>query len=347
MKTEHRPGLPVYVERGGECVYCPPGVATGVQMFAFILRGDTASLQEMFDRYLNTPSRGAVQFEPAGDLFVLNFTTLDHVGALTPPDIERGYFTESEMAIWTLGYDRVSDTYATFVPYMVVDQGAAMAMGREVYGFPKQLGVVHMPQPGGAADGFRLQVMGVQQWGADQKFELHDLIQIRQTEPNVPPPDAQFGSQLELVLALSRLAQDDSGLGGSTRLPGTGGAKGRRREDGPDMLDALELLADETLPMVFLKQVRDGQMPLRACYQAVQRADFVVTNYRGAQRLPGTFRIDIDDLANEPIRRDLGLPSGPLEPVDAFVVDFDFTLSVAEEIWRSDTAPMVRAKRSG
>ena len=345
MTTNRTGGLPVYVERGGECVYCPPGVATGVRMYAFIVKGDALALAEMFDRYLNVPSDGAVQFEPAGELFVLNFTTLNHVGALTPPDVERGYFTESEVAIWSLGYDRVSDTYATFVPYMVVDQGAAMAMGREVYGFPKQLGEVDMPPEAGPYDAFQLRVRGVQQWGADQRFDLHPLVDITQTDTDVPPPDDGFGSQLELVLAMSKLAQEDPGLGSAVRLPGVG-SKDRRNASGPDMLDALELLTDETLPMVFLKQVRDGRMPLRACYQAVQRADFVVTAYRGATRLPGTYRIDIHDLANEPIRRDLGIPAGPLEPVDAFVVDFDFTLSVAEEIWRSDPPPRVSAARS-
>lgn len=338
--------LPLYVERGGECVYCPPGVATGVRMYAFIMRGDQAALQEMFDRYLNTPSRGAVQFEPAGDLFVLNFTTLAHVGALIPPDLERGYFEESEVAIWCLGYDRVSDTYSTFVPYMVVDQGAAMAMGREVYGFPKQLGKVTMPADDGPYEGFRLQVMGVTEWGPHQRFAPMDLVSIDPVDAAAPPPASGIGSQLELVLAMAALAREDDGLGAMVRPPG-GDPKDRHRTDGPNMLDALELLAEETLPMVFLKQVRDGQMPLRACYQAVQQADFKVTAYRGAYELPGPFRVTITDMVNEPIARDLGLVGNVHTPVAAFMVDFDFTLSVAEEIWRSSSAPTVRAKRNG
>ena len=99
------------------------------------------------------------------------------------------------------------------------------------------------------------------------------------------------------------------------------------------------MLSAQTLPMVFLKQVRDGRMPLYACYQAIQKADFVVTGYRGAGHLPGSYRVHIEELVSDPIRRDLGFAKDdPLTPVAAFWVDFDFTLSIAEEIWRARPA---------
>ena len=95
--------------------------------------------------------------------------------------------------------------------------------------------------------------------------------------------------------------------------------------------------------MVFFKRdSHDARTPLYACFQGIHAADFVVTGYRGAGHLPGRYRAsDIADLANEPIRRDLGLPDGPLTPVGAFWVDFDFTLSVGDEIWRAAVPPTV------
>jgi hypothetical protein len=329
-----RSGLAKYVERGGEIVYSPPGVATGVRMYAFVLLADANHLQRMFDRYLNDPSGGAVDFEPAGSLIVLNFTTLEHVGALTPPDDRRGFFLENEMAIWTLGYDRQRSTYETFVPYMVVDHGAALAMGREVYGFPKQLGVVKMPDPGGRPDEFVLSVDGVPAWGPRQQFELHPLIRIHQTDTDAPLPTHGFSSQGHLVSEMARLLAEHPDV-----------MRVARDDHAGDDLDhaarAAELLATETLPMVFLKQIRDGRLPLHACYQAIQTADFVVTGFRGAGQLPGEYHIEIDDLANEPIRRDLGLPDGTIVPVGAYWVDFDFTLSIAQEIWRAPTPPRI------
>ena len=329
-------GLPTYVERGGEVVYSPPGVANGVQMYAFMLRADVDRMQLMYDRYLNGPSGGAVQYEPAGSIIVLNFTSLARVGALTPPDVERGYFAESEVAIWTLAYDRVSGEYATFVPYMVVDRGSAMAMGREVYGFPKQLGQVTMPSLDEPTTTFALEVDAVRNWGPGEPFEQQRLITITSSNDTAPPPESDFVSQQHLVGAMAALIGEDSGL--LSRIAG-----------GPDQLDhaanAVELLAQQRLPMVFLKQIRDGHMPLQACYQAVQTAEFVVTGFRGAGQLPGSFVVDIAEFANEPIRRDLGLPAGPIDPVGAFWVDFDFTLSTAQVVWASNAATVTVRSR--
>ena len=106
--------LPKYVERGGEIVYAPPGVATGVRMYAWMLQADQARLSRMYDRYLNEPTDNELLFTPAGSVVVLNFTTMRRIGALTPPDVERGYFSESEVAIWTLGLDEQSGTATTF-----------------------------------------------------------------------------------------------------------------------------------------------------------------------------------------------------------------------------------------
>jgi hypothetical protein len=308
-------------------------------MYAFLLTGDMRHLQQMYDRYLNGPCGGLVEYEPAGPLVVLNFTTLNHVGALTPPDSQRGYFLENEVAIWSLGYDSRHERYSTFVPYMFVDQGSAMAMGREVYGFPKQLGVVTLPGPDDRPDAFLLETPGVATWGPNEQFTPQPLITITQTDVGAPNYQHDFSSQAHLVAELAAVIAQDPGV---TGVMGGGGAAA----DIDHAARAAELLASETLPMVFLKQIRDARTPLFACFQAIHAADFVVTGYRGAGHLPGRYSIDIKDLANEPIRRDLGLPDGPLTPVGAFWVDFDFTLSVGDEIWRAAVPPTVVARPS-
>ena len=329
--------MPPYIQRGGEVVYAPPGVATGVRMYAFLIRADTPHLQRMYNRYLNDPSGGIVDYEPAGPLIVLNFTTLKQIGALTPPDNERGYFSENEVAIWSLGYDSQHDRYSTFVPYMFVDQGSAMAMGREVYGFPKQLGAITMPTSDERPDIFRLETPGVEIWGKHEQFTPQHLITVTQTEPDAPPYQNDFSSQAHLVAEIASIMAEDPGV-----------VDAIERGDPADRLKhaarAAELLASETLPMVFLKQIRDAATPLLACFQAIHAADFKVTGYRGAGHLPGEYRIDIADLANEPFRRELGLPAGPLTPVGAFWVDFDFELSVGDEIWRADAPPRVAVR---
>lgn len=322
---------PLYVERGGELVYSPPGVANGVHMWGFFLEADEQLLQQMFDRYLNVPSHGTTSFEPAGSLFALVFTTLDRVFAQQPPDVYRGYFKESEVAIWTLGYDRARDEYATFVPYMVVDQGSALAMGREVYGFPKQLGTVEMAPEDDPTE-FTLHVPGVKEWGEAERFEPHRLIRITRAAGGPSKGTSTASSKAELVEQVIERVFSRRGLATEDR---GGDWRARIRGD----LKVLELMAADVVPMVFLKQIRDARMPLHAAYQAVQLADFVVWSFRGGGSLEGDYEVELEDLANEPIRRELGLPEGTLLAEGGFWADFDFTLAVTEELWTAPTGP--------
>ncbi len=256
---------------------------------------------------------------PVGSTIVLNVVELNRVGALTGPDDVRGYFHESEMAIWTLGYDEVTESYTTFVPYMIVDRGAAMAMGREVYGFPKQLGTVTFPSE--SAPEFTVTVDGVRTWGVNSEFRPQPLLTIPWPFDPIDSYDVDFGSQVELVDGLADVLWTDRGF--------------KPRADG-DLFDrltgALQLLSEETLPMIFLKQIRDARRPTKACYQGIHFADFKVTGFRGAGRLPEP-TLKLNNLANVPIRRELGLAAGDLTAIAAFWVDFDFTLSVAERVW--------------
>jgi hypothetical protein len=317
----------MYIERGGEIVFSPPGRARGVRMYSFILRADPKRLGALFDRYLNAPSKGKVAFEPAGSLFVLNFTSLGKVGAMRGPDEELGYFRESEMAIWTLGYDQNRDEIVTFVPYMIVDQGPALAMGREVFGFPKQLGQVEMPGRDEAVDRFSLHLPGLESWGPGQEFTMKKLVEIKSSDPGAGVATESFDSLVELTVRLGEIVLDDPGL----LTPG--------EEDPFESLGKmLEMLATASLPMVFFKQIRDAQEPRRACHQSVQLAEFIVTKFDGAAVMEGKWDIDLVDLANEPIRRELGLPKGTLTPIGAFWVDFDFDLTVTEQLWSADTA---------
>jgi Acetoacetate decarboxylase (ADC) len=330
---------PLFIERGGECVYSPPGVADGVHMYGFLLDADPKCMQQMFDRYLNTPGQGSVSFEPAGSLLAVVFTTLDRVFAQDPPDINRGYFQESEVAIWTLGYDRIRNEYATFVPYMVVDQGSALAMGREVYGFPKQLGSIGMSPIDDPVE-FTLDVQGVKQWGAAERFETHRLITINRTTGAPTDRSSTAGSKSNLVDTIVERVFSRRGLATADR-----GGPWRSRILGD--LKMLELMAADIVPMVFLKQIRDARLPLHACYQSISLADFVVQAFRGGGPLEDDYVIELNDLANDPIRREFGFPDGPLTPEGCFWANFDFTLAVSEEIYRAPTGPPDVTVRTG
>jgi hypothetical protein len=234
---------------------------------------------------------------------------------------------------------------------MIVDRGSAMAMGREVYGFPKQLGVVSFPDD--AEKAFRVDVDAVRTWGPDHEFTRQRLLTVPWSESQLGPPPVDFTTQEQLVRELAKAATDDPGL--------MQGVTGASDEDDIDHLaGAVELLVSRTLPMVFLKQIRDARQPTRACYQAIHTANFEVTGFRGAGRLRGKPTLLLEDFDNIPICRELGLDgcrqstdgtgsagtAHELVPIDSFWVDFDFNLTVAEEVWVQPQGPAAAASVS-
>ena len=328
--------MPYYVEHGGEVALCPPGVAMGTRAYCFMLEADRTKLAEMFDRYLDAPSMGAVHYEPVGSLVVLMFANIAHLSATLPPDVRMGYMVEREVALWTLGYDTVRQQFSMFNPYMIVNHPWAMAMGREVYGFPKQLGVVTLPDDG-KPDKYALDLPGVKQWGPDQEFAWHRFLDVVETgaDTAAAPPDFSSAAR-ELVTATAGVVLAHRA---EMSPDATGQSSGSSAERDAKLL---EVLSFETMPIVLLKQIRDAQTPMHACFQAVQLADFQVLGFRGAGQLPGSHSVQIQELANEPLRRELGFAAGPVAAVTAFWVDFDFMVTVSQELWRANCeAPSV------
>ena len=54
-----------------------------------------------------------------------------------PPDRDKGLFTEQEFAVWVPVIEPKLGPFWLH-PYMVVDNPYAMALGRELYGFPEE-----------------------------------------------------------------------------------------------------------------------------------------------------------------------------------------------------------------
>ena len=86
------------------------------------------------------------------------------------------------------------------------------------------------------------------------------------------------------------------------------------------------------IPMVFLKQFRDGVEPDRACFQAVQECNTTLTRFHDARVYFHRYEVEIGEFASHPIRSDFGFPAGPLKVDVAFWVKFDFNLEVCTEV---------------
>jgi len=177
--------MQTYIDRGGELVYQPPFVSDDVEYYGFILDADKIQLQELCDRYLNAAIGSARRFVPAGGFVLLACCNLPSLRSIAPPHSNFGRFVEREVAFWVLVIDKVKQRLFWFIPYIFVDNTYAMAMGRELYGFPKSMGTIGIPpSPEEAAD-FWLETLVLKKHSSLSKAAvLRPRLQLRPPVPS-------------------------------------------------------------------------------------------------------------------------------------------------------------------
>jgi len=314
--------LPSYVNRSGEQVYLPPFAATGTRLFGFAVH---ASLQaqktRICDLSLNAPLGGVQRFVPVLDQVFFVFNSIDALQSTAPGWENTGSFTEMEAAVWMLVADTETDRMFWYHPYMLVDNAYALSMGREIYGFPKSLGWFELPTGPDAPELLSVETMGVRQWGPDAKGERQPLFSVRRTAG----PEFPAEGVLESITEASQLMSELVGLS-SLDLPWLEELKLSAR--------FLEDVLNLRLPMVFLKQFRDGLMPTQAVAQSIQEVNVQLTAFHGARIYGDSFEVVIHDMDSHPIRTDLGLPDGPIAVEYAFWTCFDFTIGPCTAAWK-------------
>lgn len=234
---------PVYLSRGGEQVFEPPYVAEGVQFFGFIVKADNTSLQAICDRYLNGPS-GSRDFSPLVPFAMFVFNKIEQMYAKSPPDNNRGWYSEQEGAVWMLVWDSKRGKPLWYHPYMVVDSSYAMAMGREIYGFPKEIGWFQVPDGPRVPNTLSVKTVLVKTLTANTQAKpgLLFAASLSKDATSTPPymEVKDLNALTEAVTQRLVLARYANG----------------------DRLKALSL----PMPMIFLKQFRDSVDPKRTCF---------------------------------------------------------------------------------
>jgi hypothetical protein len=319
---------PRYVETGGELVFRQPFIAEGVRMYSFVLDADVNKLNRWLDRSFNEPLRDRFAYRAHGRHMLLSFVRTRRLLA-GPPD-QFGFLDELEVAIWILAQDCKNQGAKPVwaVPYMFVATPAPLATGREVYGFPKQLGTITIPKDLTTTPETLL-LCGPTLERFDPDAEVKDGVILQAWRDAIPEKlqpiwDAGKGpDQFDLAKALA-------------------GRRGRRFRTMLRLLQEAPLLtalggqlARRKVPIVLLKQFRSVLDPDRACYQAVVGVDLEITAFRQLGVLPDDYTVKLEKLANEPFFRELGL-TGELKPQTAFWLDFDFKLESAKSVARLD-----------
>ncbi|GAB4517987.1 MAG: hypothetical protein OHK0046_25180 [Anaerolineae bacterium] len=307
----HSARIPQYVDRNE--VYPPPYTCAGVKMFGFIFQADQDKLIQFCNRTLNFNDKR--HYRPITPYVMVTYTFMSQVRAAPPYD-QRGWFTETEVAVWvpTFGMNHVLGSWvidpfhpAFYTPYIFVDNPIAIAGGREIYGFPKQWGQTQMPHSHTEPQVFTTDVFALKTFSPDSQGGQMRLMDITRTyTPTEEPQPYQ---------SLSHLFSDVLGRFGHTI------------ESGVTLAEDLFRLQ---VPMVFLKEFRDIDSEVNACYQAITEASAQVTRFSG-WHLPGTYQMTLEDLASVPLFDDLGLQSQTSH--FNFWLDIDMTLGLGQRVW--------------
>jgi hypothetical protein len=310
--------LPGYVERDGDWVWRPPGRLTRVTMHLFVLSAATQALEALCEEVVARPTGGTFRAEPVPPgLVLLTCADIGRGWSEDPDDRRRGWMTERDVGflvpVLLGGPD--GGGVVNLLPYLYVDNFAAVLIGREIFGFPKVLGAMAF-----AERPLRFSVRGQAVARFDPNARVDEsalLVEVREKAPSA------FDELLDALRGtLGRAPTIEELTGEACRLVAAA------------LPGGLVPTGWVRIPMAFLKQFRDAEHRGRACHASLVRADAGIDELRSLRILRGAFEVELPRYDSLRIAERLGLGSGPIvEPVVALRAELDFTLPHGRTLW--------------
>ena len=299
--------MPMFAPLPGDIVGAPPYRATGCLTQGLFLKGDRAAQQRFCDLALNGPAGGALVFEAVMDLVLMTAIYADTMGSVNPLDSDKGVMQEWDVGFWTAvrggrpGDEANWKSY--WLPsYLFVDSPAAMAAGREVYGYPKTTATFENRGQDHGDPTVTLVVQHFPVFGPDKRPVTGPLVTVTTDAPTVPAPG---------LLENSR---------------GGVGAVQRRRADPPQLPAAA--LAGAGHAAVLLRQARDPVAIGQASLQEILLVTPEPTHITGIGLLHAPTVVEFTPSASHPIMETLGLALSQVGEL-GFWVEQDFEVGPA------------------
>lgn len=310
--------LPDYIDAGSAFpVFRGPYLQKDAQLAAFLFPADLSALSALCNQSLNAAADTPFEYVPLLSSVLVVYADM-LVSSLDERDSQVGLIPETELGFWlpTVAMQKTAagslpHHLAWFIPYLLVDEGNAIATGREVYGFNKQ--AASFNKAGNIqAPNFSAEVMGFEQFGPTALAQRQPLLEI--TTANAPASQGQWpdwesaqSSLSDMFLAETRNDLDDG------------------------ILTLAAQTALQNIPLVFLKQFRDARHAQKACYQAVVEAPLQIEAFHGGGFFSQPAELSLRTLASHPLMRMLGLKENQATGMGAWL-KVDFTLGLGTEL---------------
>ena len=309
--------LPDYADHGsGFPVFRGPYLQKDARLAAFLFPSDMESLTALCDRDLNVSSSFDYKYVPLTSRLMLVFADM-LISSRDERDAQVGLIPETEVSFWVLtvamqktqgGY--VPHHLAWFLPYLLVDEGNAIATGREVFGFNKLAAQFQKPERIQKPE-FTADVLGFKEFGADsiaQRGRLLALSTSSSTDLTRPSDLASIKNKMA-----DELLKNISSLGGG-------------------LVEFAARFINDRIPLVFLKQFRDAQNTHKACYQRLIEAPLKVEMFYEGGFFSEPYTLQISSLASHPLAQRLGLKEADQNSTFGAWMRVDFALDNGVEV---------------
>ncbi|MEL6218105.1 MAG: hypothetical protein AAFR79_06500 [Pseudomonadota bacterium] len=299
-----------------------PYVQKGGQLHTFCVQGDIDLIDQFLDQMFKEPSDGVVDYEAAMATMFVSFAYFPSVHAMNPVDVNRGVLPERDAALWTLARRRGTLFEFRWIPlFLFVDSGSAMATGREVYGFPKQMGTFDMPIDGAPNNGpFRVSASVLNPYSPTTVAEKKPIF--------------EFVAKKEEHGLLHEI--EDVAEGVFSRI-----GEAIRDASHSEVVEALggkSWLFDLPVTMAFLKQFPSTADQTKACFQSIVEADARTLEVRNGGWTKTEYTGRIFSYDSHPFHTTFGIPEGEIDVGHALFADFDFEMELGQDIWTAGAA---------
>lgn len=314
----------------GSLGFPPPFRESGAQFYTFVFSSSQEKLQKVCDNWFNIPSGGAVRYEPLLPVVLVSFARYASSAPASPPFDQWGFvpYHEAIFSIFAVRLKKVGGIWlaehvGALVPYIFVDDTIAMAAGREVYGMPKTMAKIGLPEGPHAPDlEFSLETVSTPRFSPDEPFRSMPIASLSQAG------EAEKG-QLHVWEDMEAAFKAIQGIvfgGHQIHLPSAG-----------LLLEVADMFLERKLPFSSLRQLRSLSAPDQAAYQSIVDFSARMERFERAGLLPGHFRLSLPENALYPISEDLGLADGQ-KAEGAFWLDWDFLFEGGREVWQPTPA---------
>jgi hypothetical protein len=310
--------LPPYVDYGALMTPPPPFDSKDTTMYGFWAELDGGKVAALCAKVFDETTGGEVRCRPLGPLAMISWGHIGAVSSLTPPYDKRGGVTEPQVAIWipVAIRDPSSDDewFAMFMPYIWLNNAMSLATGRELFGYPKAWGEPGFPAAGGPRK-WTLDVFGLD-YTPGALAAMHSLLEVAESDSVEEAAEA----------AITSLADVARHIVGGLLHPSLKHLRG-------DLETAASLtheLFSETVPNVFLKQIRDVSDGTSAALQQVTALNYRIVSISSVPLLR-EHKLTVKHLDSHPVGEELGLKDQTLGL--AYEAKVEFTVGGGRVLW--------------